>query len=139
MKQEVTLNPFIRKYYSEKKTKKPVCCGFCLMFVFLISFSSKHLFMSLNPNNKGNNKNLFQRKACFQECIGVFWQGFGCGVYRVASVRSCWKIPPCAAEPRPADSKVHILLAKARPIRNGGNACVIKYLRRRKKKNVWQL
>jgi len=47
------------------------------------------------------------------------------GAIGVASVRSCEKLPSCRIEPMPA---------KAKPISNGGNASVITYLRRGRKK-----
>lgn len=37
----------------------------------------------------------------------------------------------CLAEPIPAGSKTDVLLAKAGPIRNGGNSSVITYLRKK--------
>jgi len=51
----------------------------------------------------------------------------------VASVRSCHKLPPCLIKPAPAGSKTDPLLAKAKPVSNGGSASVITYLRRGKK------
>ena len=50
----------------------------------------------------------------------------------MASVRSCEKLPPCLVEPVPAGSKTDLLLAKAKPISDGGSASVITYLRRGK-------
>jgi len=55
------------------------------------------------------------------------------GAIGVASVRSCEKLPPCLTEPTPAVSKTDPLLAKAKPISNGGSASVIIYLRWGKK------
>jgi len=43
----------------------------------------------------------------------------------VASVRSCEKLPPCLIEPVPAGSKMDPLLAKAKPISDGGSTSVI--------------
>jgi len=40
----------------------------------------------------------------------------------VASVRSCGKLPPCLIKSVPAGSKMDPLLAKARPISDGGSA-----------------
>jgi len=51
----------------------------------------------------------------------------------VASVRSCWKLPPCLIKPVPAGSKMDPLLAKARPISDGGSASGIMYLRKERK------
>jgi len=48
----------------------------------------------------------------------------------VASVRSCQKLCPCLIEPMPAGSKTDPLLAKAKPISDGGSASGITYLRR---------
>jgi len=66
-------------------------------------------------------------------CSGFAWQGFTTGrATRVGPVRSCEKLPPCPIEPMPAGSKTDPLLAKAKPINNGGSASVITYLRRGK-------
>jgi len=51
----------------------------------------------------------------------------------VASMRSCEKLPPCLMKPVPAGSKMDLLLAKAKPISDGGRASVITDLRRGKK------
>ena len=48
----------------------------------------------------------------------------------MASVRSSKKLPSCLIELVPAGSKTDLLLAKAKPISNGGSASVITYLRR---------
>ena len=62
----------------------------------------------------------------YSKCNGFVWQGFGSGeATGVASVRSCWKLPPCLTEPMPAGSKTDPLLAKVKPI----SASVITYLR----------
>ena len=59
-------------------------------------------------------------------CCRFAWQGFGSrGAIRVASIRSCKKLPPCVTEPVPAGSKTDLLLAKAKPISNGGSTSVI--------------
>jgi len=74
-------------------------------------------------------------------CYGFAWQGFGSGgATGLASVRSCEKLPPCLTEPVPVGSKMYPLLAKAKPISDGGSASVITYLRRGRKKNAvkWQ-
>ena len=55
------------------------------------------------------------------------------GAIEVASVRSCWKLAPCLMESMPAGSKTDPVLAKAKPISNGGSASVITYLRRGEK------
>jgi len=61
------------------------------------------------------------------------------GAIGVASVRSCEKLPPCLIKPVPAGSKVDLLLAKAKPVIDGGSTSVIIYLRRGKKPMVkWQ-
>jgi len=61
------------------------------------------------------------------------------GAIEVASVRSCEKLPPCLIKPVPAGSKMDLLLAKARPISDGGSALVITCLRRGKKNVLkWQ-
>jgi len=39
----------------------------------------------------------------------------------------------------PASSKTDMLLAKTKPISNGGSASVMMYLRRRKEPAEWQL
>lgn len=49
----------------------------------------------------------------------------------MASVRSCQRLSPCPTEPTLAAPKSDVLLAKAGPIRNGGNASEITYLRRK--------
>jgi len=54
----------------------------------------------------------------------------------VASVRSCRKLPPCLIKPVPAGSKTDLLLAKAKPVSDGGSASVITYLRRGRKKTM---
>jgi len=58
----------------------------------------------------------------------------------VASVRICEKLPPCLIKPVPASAKTDLLLAKAKPISDGGSASVITYLRRGRKKTAvkWQ-
>ena len=54
--------------------------------------------------------------------IEFAWPSFGSQrATGVASVRSCWKLPPCPAEPMPAGSKMDVPLGRAVPIRNGGN------------------
>jgi len=45
-------------------------------------------------------------------------------------VRSCQKLPLCPIEAMPASSEVDLLLAKAKPVSNGGSTPVITYLRR---------
>lgn len=40
----------------------------------------------------------------------------------LASVRMCWKLPPCLVEPVSASFRMDMLLAKAGTIRNGSNA-----------------
>jgi len=50
----------------------------------------------------------------------------------MASVRSCEKLPPCLIKPVPAISKTDPLLAKAKPIGDGGSTSVITYLTREK-------
>ena len=47
------------------------------------------------------------------------------GATGVASVRSCQKLPPYLIKPVPAGSKMHLLLAKAKPIVDGGSISVI--------------
>jgi len=54
------------------------------------------------------------------------------GATKVATVRSCQKLPPCLTEPMPAGSKTDPPLAKAKPFSNG-RAYGITYLRRWKK------
>jgi len=67
-------------------------------------------------------------------CIGFVWQGFGSwGATGVASVGSCQKLPLCPTEPVPAGSKTDLLLAKTKPVSNGGSASVITNLRRKEK------
>lgn len=61
----------------------------------------------------------------------VSWQGFGSGG---ASVRSCYKFPPCSIEPVMVTSKMDPLLAKSEPISDSGSSSVITYLRRKEKK-----
>ena len=85
---------------------------------------------------QGENEKLETRML---EYIEFAWQGFGSwGVKGVASVRSCWKLPPCLTEPMPAGSKMDPLLAKAEPISDGGHASRIMYLRRGEKEPVQQ-
>ena len=57
----------------------------------------------------------------------------------MASVRSYEK-GPCLIKPVPAGSKMDPLLAKAKPISDGGRASVITYLRNGKKtlQEKWQ-
>jgi len=76
------------------------------------------------------------------QCYGFARQGFGSqGAIGAASVSSCEKLPPCPIEPVPDGSKTNPLLAKAKPISDGGSASVITYLRRGRKKTAgrWQL
>ena len=47
----------------------------------------------------------------------------------MASVSSCENLPPYLINPVPAGSKTDPLLAKAKPISNGGSAPVITYLK----------
>jgi len=54
----------------------------------------------------------------------------------VASVGSCEKLSPCLIKPGPAGSKMDLLLAKTKPISDGGGASVITDLRRGRKKTV---
>jgi len=54
----------------------------------------------------------------------------------VSSVRSCEKLPPCLVEPVPAGSKTDPLLAKAKPISDGGSTSVITYLRKGRKNSA---
>jgi len=49
-------------------------------------------------------------------------------------VRSCEKLPPCLIKPVPAGSKTDPLLAKAKPISDGGSASGITHLRKGRKK-----
>lgn len=51
----------------------------------------------------------------------------------LASVRMCWKFPPCVAEPVSDVFKKNMLLAEAGPIRNADNIfnILITYLRRK--------
>jgi len=48
-------------------------------------------------------------------------------------VRRYQKLPPCLIQPVPAGSETDRLLAKARPVSDGGSASVITYLRRGRK------
>ena len=48
----------------------------------------------------------------------------------MASVRSCWKLPPCPLEPVPPGSKTDLPLAKA--ISDGCSASGTMYLRKKK-------
>jgi len=58
------------------------------------------------------------------------------GATGVASVRSCWKLPPCLIKSVLAGSKTDPLLAKATPISNGRSASGITYLRKGRKKKL---
>jgi len=51
----------------------------------------------------------------------------------VASVRSCEKLPPCLIKPVLAGSETDPLLAKAKPISDGGSASVITEFRKGRK------
>jgi len=55
----------------------------------------------------------------------------------MASLRSCWKLPPCLIKPVVAGSETDPLLAKATPVSDGGSASVIMYLRKEEKKQLW--
>jgi len=56
-------------------------------------------------------------------------KGFGSrGATRVASLRSCKKLPPYLIKPVPASSKMDPPLAKAAPISNSGSASGIMQL-----------
>ena len=48
-------------------------------------------------------------------------------------MRSCQKLPPCLIKPVPAGSEMDLMLAKAKPISDGGSTSVITYLRKGKK------
>jgi len=50
------------------------------------------------------------------------------GAIGLASVRSCWKLPPYLMKPMPAGSKMDPLLAKANDISDSGSASVITYI-----------
>lgn len=73
------------------------------------------------------------QKIIFQDYMTVLHQftvvlGL-CGlilITEVASVRSCQKLPPYPAEPKPYSSCMDVLLARAEPIRNGHSTSVIK-------------
>lgn len=65
--------------------------------------------------------------------IGFVWTGLGRGV--LGSVRSCWKLPPCPAEPIPGGSKMDPLLAEAGATRNGGGTSGITDLRGKTQKS----
>jgi len=61
----------------------------------------------------------------------------GGGAKGVTAVRRCQKLSPYLIQPVPAGSKTDLLLAKAKPISDGGSTSGITYLRRgRKKKTV---
>jgi len=67
-------------------------------------------------------------------CYGFAWQDFGIGgAVGVDSVRSCKKLPPCLIKSVPAGSKTDLLLAKAKPVNDGGSTSVITDLRRGRK------
>jgi len=69
-------------------------------------------------------------------CYGFAWQGFGGeGAVGVASVRTCEKLPPCLIKPVAVGSKTDPLLAKAKPVSDGGSPSVITCLGRGK--NTW--
>jgi len=63
----------------------------------------------------------------------VLVAGGAIGVASEKLLRSCENLLPYLIKPVPADSKTDLLLAKAKPISNGGSASVI-YLRRGRKK-----
>lgn len=52
-------------------------------------------------------------------------------VARAASVRSCWELPACPAEPIPGGSQRDVPPAKAGPIRDHGNASVITFKKKK--------
>jgi len=54
------------------------------------------------------------------------------GAIGVAAVRSCQKLPPCLIDPVPAGSQTDPLLAKGKPVSDGGRASGITELRRGK-------
>ena len=62
---------------------------------------------------------------------------FLAGAIGVASVRRCEKLLPCLIKSVPAGSKMDPLLAKAKPISDGGRASEITYLRKGREKNLW--
>lgn len=51
----------------------------------------------------------------------------------VVSVRSCEKLPRRPTEPMTAGPKMNLLLVKAKKIRDGGNAPVTIYTRKKRK------
>lgn len=56
------------------------------------------------------------------DCMGFAGHGFGSrGTTEVSSVRSCQELPPFLMEPKPAGSKMDLLLAKAGLITDGGS------------------
>lgn len=69
-------------------------------------------------------------------CMVGFANGGGefTGVF---SMSSCQNLPPCPEELLPADSKKDVLMAKAEPVRSGGNAPVIAQLRERGKRKKY--
>lgn len=61
------------------------------------------------------------------------WPDFGSGESTgVASVRSIWKLPQCSAEPVPDRSRIDPLLARAGPVRRGGNTSGVTNSRRKR-------
>jgi len=85
----------------------------------------------------GCNPNARSYSPVFDACYGFAWQGFGSrGAIGVTSLRSCEKLPPCLIKPAPAGSKMDPLLVKAKPISDSGNASVITYLRKGRKKTL---
>lgn len=66
------------------------------------------------------------------ECIVFVCPSFGSwGATGMAFVGSCQKLPPCLAGPMLAGTKMDVRLVTAGPIRTGGNASVIMYLRKK--------
>lgn len=50
-------------------------------------------------------------------------------------MKNCEKLLLCPTEPRPAGSKLNLLLAKAKKISDGGNNSVIIYIRKKEEKS----
>lgn len=88
-----------------------------------IKMLQMNLYYSIDCQEEYSHYYLLVQHPSTQEqvywvCMASLWDGRGLQEW-VASVRSCWELSPCLAEPKPVGSKMGLLQLKAEPISNG--------------------